>query len=45
MPRRPRLIAGALASHLLNRRVGRLRLVGTPVDYGALENILAESQA
>jgi putative transposase len=36
MPRRPRLVAGDLAYHVLIRRVGRLPL---------LEQILAEAQA
>ena len=43
MPRRPRLAAGALAYHVLNRRVGRLPLFETPADYTAFEKILAEA--
>lgn len=45
MPRRPRLAAGALAYHVLNRRVGRLPLFETPADYLAFEQILAEAVA
>lgn len=45
MPRRPRLAAGDLAYHVLNRRVGRLPLFKTPSDYAAFEQILAEAQA
>ncbi len=43
MPRRPRLAAGALAYHVLNRRVGRLPLFEQPSDYAAFEQILAEA--
>jgi putative transposase len=35
MPRRPRLAAGDLAYHVLNRRVGRLSLFEKPADYVA----------
>ena len=35
MPRRPRLAAGDLAYHVLNRRVGRLALFEKPADYAA----------
>ncbi|MGQ0811999.1 MAG: transposase [Nitrospiraceae bacterium] len=42
MPRRPRLAAGGLVYHLLNRRVGRLPLFEKPADYAAFENILQE---
>jgi putative transposase len=45
MPRRLRLAAGALAYHVLNRRVGRLQLLEKPADYAAFENILAEAHA
>ena len=45
MPRRPRLAAGDLAYHVLNRRVGRLPLFENPADYAAFETILAEAQA
>jgi putative transposase len=45
MPRRPRLAAGDLAYHVLNRRVGRLPLFDTPADYAAFEKILAEAVA
>jgi putative transposase len=45
MPRRPRLAAGALAYHVLNRRVGRLPLFETSADYAAFEKILAEAHA
>ncbi|ULA64754.1 MAG: Y1Tnp domain-containing protein [Nitrospira sp.] len=44
MPRRPRLAAGDLAYHVLNRRVGRLSLFEKPADYAAFETILAEAQ-
>ena len=43
MPRRPRLAAGDLAYHVLNRRVGRLPLFEKPTDYAAFEKILAET--
>lgn len=43
MPRRPRLAAGDLAYHVLNRRVGRLPLFETPADYTAFETILGEA--
>jgi len=43
MPRRPRLAAGDLAYHVLNRRVGRLPLFDQPADYAAFEKILAEA--
>jgi putative transposase len=45
MPRRPRLAAGDLAYHVLNRRVGRLSLFDKPADYAAFEKILAEAHA
>lgn len=45
MPRRPRLAAGDLAYHVLNRRVGRLPLFEKPADYTAFEKILAEAYA
>lgn len=45
MPRRPRLAAGDLAYHVLNRRVGRLSLFEQPSDYAAFEKILAEANA
>jgi putative transposase len=45
MPRRPRLAAGDLAYHVLNRRVGRLQLFEEPADYAAFEIILAEAHA
>jgi putative transposase len=43
MPRRPRVSTGGLAYHVLNRRVGRLRLFEKPADYLAFENILYEA--
>ena len=45
MPRRPRLAAGDLAYHVLNRRVGRLPLFEKPGDYEAFEQVLAEAVA
>lgn len=45
MPRRPRLAAGDLAYHVLNRRVGRLPLFEQAPDYLAFEKILAEAHA
>jgi len=45
MPRRPRLAAGDLAYHVLNRRVGRLSLFEKPADYVAFEKILAEAHS
>ncbi|MFO0775329.1 MAG: transposase [Nitrospiraceae bacterium] len=45
MPRRPRLAAGDLAYHVLNRRVGRLPLFETPYDYAMFETVLAEAVA
>ena len=44
MPRRPRLAAGDLAYHVLNRRVGRLPPFDKPTDYTTFEKILAEAQ-
>lgn len=41
MPPRPRLAAGHLTSHILNRRVGRLSLFNAPSDYATFETILA----
>ncbi len=43
MPRRPRLAAGDLTYHVLNRRVGRLPLFDKPADYAAFEKILVEA--
>jgi len=43
MPRRPRLAAGDLTYHALNRRVGRLPLFEKLSDYAAFEKILAEA--
>jgi len=43
MPRRPRLAAGGLVYHVLNRRVGRLPLFDNPADYVAFERILEEA--
>jgi putative transposase len=45
MPRRPRLAAGGLAYHVLNRRVGRLPLFDKPADYAAFKKILAQAYA
>ena len=45
MPRRPRLAAGDLAYHVLNRRVGRLPLFETPAEYAAFEKVLADAHA
>lgn len=45
MPRRPRLAAGGLAYHVLNRRVGRLPLFEKAPDYLAFEKILADAAA
>ncbi|GKS63024.1 transposase [Nitrospira sp.] len=45
MPRRPRLAAGDLAYHVLNRRVGRLPLFETRADYSTFETTLAEAHA
>jgi len=36
MPRRPRLATGALAYHVLNRRVEQLPLFDQPADEGFL---------
>jgi len=45
MPRRPRLAAGDLAYHVLNRRIGRLPLFEKHADYAAFEQILAAGHA
>ena len=45
MPRRPRLAAGDLAYHVLNRRVGRLPMFEKTHDYLAFEKILVEAHA
>lgn len=44
-PRRPRLAAGDLAYHVLNRRDERLSLFEKPADYTAFEKILTEAYA
>jgi len=44
-PRRPRLAAGDLAYHVLNRRIGRLPLFEKHADYAALEQILTTGHA
>ena len=43
MPRRSRLATGGLVYHVLNRRVGRLPLFETPMDYAAFEKVLQEA--
>ena len=43
MPRRIRIATGGLAYHVLNRRVGRLRLFEKPADYAAFENVLHQA--
>ena len=43
MPRRPRLSTGGIAYHVLDRRVGRLKLFENRADYSAFEKILAET--
>ena len=43
MPRRPRIATGGLAYHVLNRRIGRLRLFDKPADYQAFEKILEQA--
>lgn len=43
MPRRPRLAAGGIAYHVLNRRVGRLPLFQKAKDYKTFEQILQEA--
>ena len=43
MLRRPRLVAGDLAYHVLNRRVGRLPMFDKPADYSAFEKVLTEA--
>ena len=43
MPRCPRLAAGDLPYHVLNRRAGPLALFYSPTDYAAFEKILAEA--
>ena len=43
MPRRIRIATGGLAYHVLNRRVGRLRLFEKPADYAAFETILHQA--
>ncbi|MFQ5684978.1 MAG: hypothetical protein ACE5HC_17120 [Candidatus Binatia bacterium] len=43
MPRRPRIATGGLSYHVLNRRVGGLRLFEKPSDYAAFEDILQEA--
>ena len=43
IPRLPRLAAGDLAYHVLNRRVGRLPLFDKPADYAAIEKVDGQS--
>ena len=43
MPRRLRIATGGLAYHVLNRRVGRLRLFEKPADYAAFERVLHQA--
>ncbi len=43
MPRRPRLAAGGIVYHVLNRRAGRLPLFTKPADYAAFERVLREA--
>ena len=43
MPRRIWIATGGLAYHVLNRRVGRLRLFEKPADYAAFETILHQA--
>ncbi len=43
MPRRLRTATGGLVYHVLNRRVGRLRLFEKPADYAAFEKILDQA--
>lgn len=45
MPRRPRTATGGLVYHVLNRRVGRLRLFERDSDYAAFERVLEEAIA
>jgi putative transposase len=45
MARPPRNTVEGMAYHVLNRRVMRLELFGTPQDYEAFERILAASEA
>ncbi len=43
MPRRPRIAAGGLVYHVLNRAVARLALFEEDADYEAFERVLAEA--
>ena len=43
MPRRPRLAAGGIVYHVLNRRAGRLPLFTKRADYAAFERVLREA--
>ena len=43
MPRRPRRASGGIVYHVMNRRVGRLRLFDREGDYAAFEKVLVEA--
>ena len=43
MPRKPRVDAGDIAYHVLNRRIGRSKLFWSDGDYAAFEKVLAEA--
>ena len=45
MPRRLRIDRGGIAYHVLNRRVGRLKLFEKDEDYAAFEKVLDEANA
>ncbi len=43
MPRISRVAPGEMVFHVLNRGVGRQRLLSRPSDYEALEDVVQES--
>jgi putative transposase len=43
MPRRPRQAPGGLIYHVLNRAVGRMKILTKPGDYAAFQKIVAEA--
>lgn len=43
MPRRPRISAGGIAYHVMNRTSGKLELFEDARDYEAFERVLAEA--
>ena len=43
MPRRPRRATGEIVYHVLNRAVGKLKVIKRDDDYAAFERVLEEA--